>query len=56
VDDTATGRLIELEAFGHTNEAAFGRLLDLNPPLPRPPRSPPAPSSQPPPGPRAPHE
>ncbi len=55
VDDTATGRLIELEAFGHTNEAAFARLLDLNPPLPRPPRSPPAPSSQPPPGPPAPH-
>ena len=34
VDDTATGRLIELEAFGHTNEGAFARLLDLSPPLP----------------------
>ncbi len=31
VDDTATGRLIELEAFGHTNEAAFARLLELSP-------------------------
>ena len=30
VDDTATGRLIELEAFGHTNEAAFARLLELS--------------------------
>ncbi len=29
VSDTATGRLIELEAFGHTNEEAFARLLDL---------------------------
>ncbi len=34
VDDSATGRLIELEAFGHTNEAAFARLLDLSPPPP----------------------
>ncbi len=34
IDDTATGKLIELEAFGHTNEDAFGRLLDLTPPLP----------------------
>ena len=32
VDDTATGRLIELEAFGRTNEAAFARLLELSPP------------------------
>ena len=31
VNDTATGRLIELEAFGHTNEGAFARLLDLTP-------------------------
>ncbi len=31
VDDTATGRLIELEAFGHTNEGAFARLLELSP-------------------------
>ena len=35
VDDTATGRLIELEAFGHTNADAFARLLDLSPPVPR---------------------
>ena len=34
IDDTATGRLIELEAFGHTNEDAFGKLLDLSPPPP----------------------
>ncbi len=34
VDDSATGRLIELEAFGHTNEAAFASLLDLSPPPP----------------------
>ncbi len=33
IDDTATGQLIELEAFGHTNEDAFARLLDLSPPL-----------------------
>ena len=32
IDDTVTGRLIELEAFGHTNEDAFARLLDLSPP------------------------
>ncbi len=32
IDDIATGRLIELEAFGHTNEDAFARLLDLSPP------------------------
>ena len=31
VDDVATGKLIELEAFGQTNEAAFARLLDLTP-------------------------
>lgn len=31
IDDTTTGRLIELEAFGKTNEEAFGRLLDLTP-------------------------
>ena len=30
VDDTATGRLIELEAFGHSNEEAFANLLDLS--------------------------
>ena len=35
VDDTATGKLIELEAFGHTNEDAFARLLDLSPPATR---------------------
>ncbi len=35
VDDIATGRLIELEAFGTTNEAAFARLLDLSPPPPK---------------------
>ncbi len=34
IDDTATGRLIELEAFGHTNEGAFANLLDLSPPPP----------------------
>lgn len=34
IDDIATGRLIELEAFGTTNEAAFARLLDLSPPPP----------------------
>ncbi len=34
LDDKATGRLIELEAFGHTNEAAFARLLDLGSPPP----------------------
>lgn len=34
IDDTATGRLIELEAFGHTNEDAFAHLLDLSPPPP----------------------
>jgi putative photosynthetic complex assembly protein len=34
VDDTATGRLIELEAFGHTNEDAFAELLNLSPPPP----------------------
>ena len=34
VDDSATGRLIELEAFGQVNEQAFARLLDLSPPLP----------------------
>lgn len=33
IDDTATGRLIELEAFGPTNEAAFANLLALSPPL-----------------------
>ncbi len=27
LDDTATGRHIELEAFGHTNAATFARLL-----------------------------
>ena len=32
LDDAATHRLVELEAFGPTNEAAFGRLLDLSPP------------------------
>lgn len=31
VDDSATGKLIELEAFGQTNEEAFARLLDLTP-------------------------
>jgi putative photosynthetic complex assembly protein len=31
IDDIATGKLIELEAFGHTNEGAFARLLDLTP-------------------------
>ena len=31
VDDTATGKLVELEAFGRTNEDAFARLLDLSP-------------------------
>ena len=34
IDDTATGRLIELEAFGRTNEGAFAHLLDLSPPPP----------------------
>ena len=34
LDDAATGKLIELEAFGRSNEAAFGRLLDLSPPPP----------------------
>ena len=29
LDDPATGRRVELEAFGHTNEAAFARLLSL---------------------------
>jgi putative photosynthetic complex assembly protein len=27
IDDAATGRHVELEAFGHTNEEAFARLL-----------------------------
>ena len=31
LDDTATGRLIELEAFGHTNEGAFAQMLDVSP-------------------------
>ena len=31
IDDLATGKLIELEAFGQTNEDAFARLLDLTP-------------------------
>ena len=35
IDDIATGRLIELEAFGTVNEAAFVRLLDLSPPPPK---------------------
>ena len=30
--DVATHQLIELEAFGHTNEDAFARLLDRSPP------------------------
>ena len=30
--DNATHQLVELEAFGHTNEDAFARLLDLSPP------------------------
>ena len=34
LDDAATGKLIELEAFGQSNEVAFGRLLDLSPPPP----------------------
>ena len=34
LDDVATGRLIELEAFGQTNEAAFARLLEATPPRP----------------------
>ena len=34
LDDAATGKLIELEAFGKTNEDAFARLLDLSPPPP----------------------
>ena len=34
IDDDATHRLIELQAFGPTNAAAFERLLDLNPPPP----------------------
>ena len=34
LDDAATGKLIELEAFGKDNEAAFARLLDLSPPPP----------------------
>lgn len=34
LDDAATGKLIELEAFGRTNEDAFARLLDLSPPPP----------------------
>ena len=32
LDDAATHRLIELEAFGQTNRDAFARLLDLSPP------------------------
>ena len=35
LDDAATGRLVELEAFGRTNEGAFAQLLDLSPPAPR---------------------
>ncbi len=35
LDDVATGRLVELEAFGHTNEGAFAQLLDLSPPVTR---------------------
>ena len=31
LDDNATHKLIELNAFGETNEGAFGRLLDLSP-------------------------
>ncbi len=31
LDDAATHRLIELNAFGETNEGAFARLLDLSP-------------------------
>ncbi len=53
LDDTATGRLIELEAFGQTNEAAFAQLLDLSPPPPT--RSPPAGSTPAAHGPPAPH-
>ncbi len=34
LDDTATHRLIELEAFGPDNEAAFARLLDAAEPPP----------------------
>ncbi len=32
IDDTATGRLIELNAFGQSNQAAFATMLDLSPP------------------------
>ncbi len=34
IDDTATRKLIELDAFGPDNVAAFARLLDLSRPLP----------------------
>jgi putative photosynthetic complex assembly protein len=30
LDDPAIGRHVDLAAFGHTNEAAFARFLDLN--------------------------
>ncbi len=31
LDDLATGRRVELEAFGQTNEAVFARLLEIGP-------------------------
>ncbi len=31
IDDTATGKLIELEAFGSSNEGAFAQMLELSP-------------------------
>jgi putative photosynthetic complex assembly protein len=34
LDDPATGRRVELEAFGHTNEAAFAQLLTIQPATP----------------------
>ncbi len=40
IDDSATGKLIELEAFGPTNEAAFARLLELSRPPPARPSPP----------------
>jgi putative photosynthetic complex assembly protein len=31
IDDPVTGRHVELEAFGHTNEGVFAALVDLKP-------------------------
>jgi putative photosynthetic complex assembly protein len=35
LSDPATGERIDLESFGHTNSAAFARLLTVNPAAPR---------------------